>query len=519
MYKYILAMMLVSETCMGAGLVNPSISGSGSSSGGSTNGIQQLNGQGTNTTLTGPSIQGGTIVGTTINSSSIANSGIQTANGSGSGLTNFTASGVYGGANLMPWSGVYTNNASAGFPTFGVHLTSGVIYNYYTDINCGGILSGDGQVQYPASFGGIGNTWSGYFTIPTNGNYVFYDVSGNAGDLFSSQLYVSNNLIIPTDLTVGGNLNLLVTLPQASGGTGTNSFIAALNIVSNYTVQFIRLNNTNNVRHIGFNVAGTLGSHVWTGTANSFTVGQGFPANSGGLVTGMGMYLLTTNGVLNNVSQYRIIRVLSPTSLETWETCNQSLTYSNFMTFIPTTLSTDNNGNMQGWLGQDSTVGFSGNTSDGTGNSGGLIFSEGTNSMGWSGYNDSVNNWIGLHSYFLGNFVDSVVRYSPQAPKDSQIISSNGVNTFTYGVLTLVSNTVAPTSLSFPLTTVNWTNPVAYNIEVYINNATVTGSAIKKNGATIFSSVTGDCTFNLQKGEYFSETYTVGSPTATWSPH
>jgi hypothetical protein len=94
----------------------------------------------------------------------------------------------------------------------------------------------------------------------------------------------------------------------------------------------------------------------------------------------------------------------------------------------------------------------------------------------------------------------------------------NGVLTSSNGVASKVGNLAAPTSITFPATTVTWTNTQAYNIQVYINNAGVTGTLIKKNGTTISTSVTGNITIGLQPGEYFSETYTVGTPVGTWSP-
>lgn len=86
------------------------------------------------------------------------------------------------------------------------------------------------------------------------------------------------------------------------------------------------------------------------------------------------------------------------------------------------------------------------------------------------------------------------------------------------GISTRLSNTLAPTSITFPATTVNWTNTFAFNIEMYVDNPTVTGTAFNKNGTTIFTSLAGDITLQLQPGEYFSETYTVGTPTGKWSP-
>lgn len=95
------------------------------------------------------------------------------------------------------------------------------------------------------------------------------------------------------------------------------------------------------------------------------------------------------------------------------------------------------------------------------------------------------------------------------------------LTTFTNGTATLKSNKVAPGSITFPASTVTWTNTEAYNIELYIDNTGVTGTAISKNGGQIFGSftaTTGPVVIGLQPGEYFSETYSAGTPTAKWSP-
>jgi hypothetical protein len=80
------------------------------------------------------------------------------------------------------------------------------------------------------------------------------------------------------------------------------------------------------------------------------------------------------------------------------------------------------------------------------------------------------------------------------------------------------SNAVASASITFPNTTVNWTNPVNMPIILYIDNSGVTGSLVKKNGQQVFSSLVGDVTLHLKPGDYFSETYTVGTPSARWEP-
>ena len=97
-------------------------------------------------------------------------------------------------------------------------------------------------------------------------------------------------------------------------------------------------------------------------------------------------------------------------------------------------------------------------------------------------------------------------------------VNVQGVASFTNGVASYRSNAIAPTSITAPLTTVNWTNTINVNIQVYIDNSGVTGTAIKKNGTQIFSSLVGDVTLGLQPGEYMSLTYTLGTPVITWSP-
>lgn len=138
---------------------------------------------------------------------------------------------------------------------------------------------------------------------------------------------------------------------------------------------------------------------------------------------------------------------------------------------------------------------------------GGMMLSARNYSIGWQ---SSINAGAGADASMTSTAAGSVT------------ITTNlivpGTITATNGVTSLRSNLVAPSSITFPATTVNWTNTNSFNIQVYIDNSAVTGTAIKKNGGTIFTSITGDATIGLQPNETFSETYTVGTPTATWSP-
>jgi hypothetical protein len=120
----------------------------------------------------------------------------------------------------------------------------------------------------------------------------------------------------------------------------------------------------------------------------------------------------------------------------------------------------------------------------------------------------------------------------PRSTSSKVIVNSlSGANVFaqvyatdtitaTNGFASYASNMVAPSSITFPATTVNWTNTFGKNIFVFIDNAGVTGTVIKINGTQIASTLmtTGVATIPLQPNEFFSETYTIGTPTATWKP-
>lgn len=76
---------------------------------------------------------------------------------------------------------------------------------------------------------------------------------------------------------------------------------------------------------------------------------------------------------------------------------------------------------------------------------------------------------------------------------------------------------VAPTAITFPATDTPWTNTLGAKIELYIDNVGITGTAIKKNGTQILGGLITGYTLVLLPGEYFSETFSVGTPTATYS--
>jgi hypothetical protein len=100
------------------------------------------------------------------------------------------------------------------------------------------------------------------------------------------------------------------------------------------------------------------------------------------------------------------------------------------------------------------------------------------------------------------------------------LISTNAITAagYTNYLCSLVQDFPAPTAITFPSSDVPWTNNTGRRIEVYIDNTGITGTAVKKNGTTILAGLIQGYTLVLRPKEYFSETYTIGTPVAVYSP-
>lgn len=135
---------------------------------------------------------------------------------------------------------------------------------------------------------------------------------------------------------------------------------------------------------------------------------------------------------------------------------------------------------------------------------GGVVFQNGSASIVLGAAGILVNN-AGTNSFSGNEKMDSAL--------------------FTNGIVTVNSNGLALNQITFPATTAKWTNTVANtvspvrNIFLYIDNTGVTGTSMSKNGTVIASSVVaGDMMIAMKPGDFFSETYTVGTPVAKWEP-
>lgn len=134
---------------------------------------------------------------------------------------------------------------------------------------------------------------------------------------------------------------------------------------------------------------------------------------------------------------------------------------------------------------------------------------------------ESLNILIGSGSSDVTGESDVVRIGTPGTHTDQYLAGKLHVETsivITNGISSVTNSAVASASISFPSTTVKWTNTFGINIVLYIDNTAVTGTAIVKNGQQVFSGLANDATLLFKPGDYFSETYTVGSPTARWEP-
>lgn len=109
---------------------------------------------------------------------------------------------------------------------------------------------------------------------------------------------------------------------------------------------------------------------------------------------------------------------------------------------------------------------------------------------------------------------DGVHQYVTSTLNDAWVKSWDGPDV---GVTSLYPE--APQSITFPATTVPFTNFMSCPMTIYIDNTGVTGTVLSRNGVQLYgTAIPGTATLTLNPGDYFSQTYTVGTPTAVWCP-
>lgn len=139
------------------------------------------------------------------------------------------------------------------------------------------------------------------------------------------------------------------------------------------------------------------------------------------------------------------------------------------------------------------------------------------------GYQAGYNNYLSWHNIYIDNtgvnndqYVTRIGTSQTKCYLAGTVFMTNCV--VTNGITSLCSNLLAPSSITFPVSGANWTNTTGRNITVYIDEAGVTGTTTSINGTQIYSALVGDMRLDLQPGEYFSQTYTVGTPSAKIKP-
>lgn len=330
-------------------------------------------------------------------------------------------------------------------------------------------------------------------------DFVTISASGGATTNLIQSLTSTNGYFIYT-VTANGNTNALFVMTNAAGDGSSLSNLNASNLGSG-KVPDARLNTDINLTNVNIYSSGAARSalRVFPATGSSSNV-VSFLAGTNG---SSGLKVLDTGVATNNgalgVSGVVFAPVTSASALIVGSgnaayTFDTSGTFGGGISFAA----------LRGIAGYfDSSANVSGaGGGTGGGGKGGAIFVNGTT---------------------LGFMVSSTLAVSTNFSTDSYFV---GRGIFAVGVVTVRSNSLPPTSITFPASTATWTNTAAntaspaVNITLYVDTAGVTGTVLAQNGTTICSTLVAGSMFtlNLNPGDYFSLTYTLGSPTGKWHP-
>jgi hypothetical protein len=112
--------------------------------------------------------------------------------------------------------------------------------------------------------------------------------------------------------------------------------------------------------------------------------------------------------------------------------------------------------------------------------------------------------------------------YAPTGVTLGTGLSLSGGTLSVVGLASISNNLVGPTTISpFPASGTNWINPSVGNITVYLSGAGVSGATLVKiNNVTVYvlSGTVPPLSFELQTNEFFSVTYSSGTPSGVWKP-
>jgi hypothetical protein len=314
--------------------------------------------------------------------------------------------------------------------------------------------------------------------------------------------------LLLTDVTNNGNTHTVKTVT-------VGNLAKSIPFTSNQVFQAFTLNPTNIFTSPG-TVTGTNGTHILIGSAGAFT----------GVKLGWNIAI--------GVSQYTVIKIINATQLYTFEPLGANYTNSAFNFYPDAEVNNDINGNPQGWVGNDASVGIVGET-DFQANSGALWFADGTNSFRVAVENQTQGSRLEFAPFSAALTAPFSINAAAQGDaleiySDSTVSVKKGL-TNRFGSLNLLGSVSVPSNLvvgsGIGLATTNTFSP-SFTCSGTINNAVLIGSAggafnpsgpgweISANGTTYVITGITDSThvqvFPLITGTFAGASFTLIPP-------
>lgn len=418
--------------------------------------------------------------------------------------TNYLADGTHGTSNLTRIDGIAFYNFLKGSLLIPPGLPHGTL-----GLNDGGFVT---NLQ-PGSIvaGNLSTTVTN--TAPLNGGNL---TAGTVGAAALTQTYLTANqtITVSGDYTATGTTAISLSGPRNAQWTNAIAFVLTNQAPANGYL----LTATNN--GLGFYWAApaaavstanllTTNGNIGEVPANTIKIGSNSVANVGtkNIIIGANTTTPFGNGSMTVIGESANAAAAGVTAI------GHNASGASGTGVVIGDSATASTGNNQVAIGASAT-GTAANT---------VIIGQGASASGANSINiGGLNAVSGTNSIQLGLSQSTFSVANSLRVNDGQNFFVDGVSNrvvFSNGFASFISNTLALTSITFPASTVNWTNTTGRNISVLIDNTAVTGTSVTINGSTVFSGLSLDVTIpNLHPGEYFSETYTVGSPTAKIKP-